>query len=68
MQAAISLPIICRVGAPGGCPTCNLYVVEINSPGSHQLAVGSRVSIKTVAAIANTIHPMRLFSFLYCVM
>jgi hypothetical protein len=30
-------------GAPGGCPTSNLSAVEINSPQSQKLAVGSIV-------------------------
>jgi hypothetical protein len=34
------------------------------SPQSHQLAVGSKVSMYTVVAMANTNHPVRSFSFL----
>ncbi len=38
-----SLIIIMKRGAPGGCPTSNLYEVAVNSMQSHQLAVGSVV-------------------------
>ncbi len=37
-------PTIINSGAPGGCPTSNLYEVVINSPQSQKLAVGSMVS------------------------
>jgi hypothetical protein len=47
-------------GAPGGCPTCNLNALEINSPQSHKLTVGSMVSRYTAADIINTIHPFML--------
>src|SRR5690606_32830417 len=36
-------PIICSKGAPGGCPTCNLAEVEMYSPASQKLPVGSTV-------------------------
>jgi len=32
-----------KKGAPGGWPTSSLYAVEINSPQSQKLAVGSMV-------------------------
>jgi hypothetical protein len=32
-----------KKGAPGGCPTSNLYAEAINSPQSQKLAVGSTV-------------------------
>ena len=35
---------IMKSGAPGGCPTSNLYDVATNSLQSHKLAVGSMVS------------------------
>ena len=40
---AINAPIICSKGAPGGCPTCSLAAVEIYSPASQKLLVGSTV-------------------------
>ena len=36
-------PSIIKVGAPGGCPTSSLNELVMNSPQSHQLAVGSMV-------------------------
>jgi hypothetical protein len=47
-------------GAPGGWPTCNLKALEINSPQSHKLTVGSIVNRYTTAEIINTIHPFML--------
>ena len=44
-------------GAPGGCPTCNLYAVAIYSPQSHQLFVGSTVKAYVVNAIKKTAQP-----------
>src|SRR5690554_7689649 len=44
-------PINMKKGAPGGCPTSNLYDAEINSPQSQKLVVGSRVRVYTTAAI-----------------
>jgi hypothetical protein len=47
-------------GAPGGCPTSNLYDVAINSAQSHRLDEGSIVSRYVAAAIKNTPQPMIL--------
>ena len=38
-------PIIWKKGAPGGCPTCNLEEVNIYSPASQKLTVGSTVRL-----------------------
>ena len=37
------LAVSMKNGAPGGCPTSNLYPVEMNSGQSQKLAVGSTV-------------------------
>src|SRR5690606_32230896 len=37
-------PIICNRGAPGGWPTCSLAEVEMYSPASQKLPVGSTVT------------------------
>ena len=42
---AKTAPSIWNNGAPGGCPTCNLAEVEMYSPASQKLAVGSTVMI-----------------------
>ena len=57
-------PTIKKNGAPGGCPTSNLYAQAIYSPQSQKLAVGSMVEQKVNAAIANTAHPIMLFNLL----
>jgi len=38
-----NLAVSIKNGAPGGCPTSNLYAEEINSPQSQKLADGSIV-------------------------
>ena len=47
-------------GAPGGCPTSNLYADAINSPQSQKLDVGSTVNRYTTVAISHTDHPVRI--------
>jgi hypothetical protein len=54
-------PINMKKGAPGGCPTSNLYDAEINSPQSQKLVVGSRVRVYTTAAIKKASQPSRVF-------
>ena len=48
-------------GAPGGCPTSNLYAAVMYSPQSHKLAVDSIVIKYTVLAIRKTSQPSRVF-------
>ncbi len=48
---------IMNKGAPGGCPTCNLKALAINSPQSQRLVVGSRVRKYMDAAIINKLQP-----------
>ena len=55
-------PVNIKKGAPGGWPTSILKAVEINSPQSQKLAVGSIVSKYVTAATANASHPKTLFS------
>ena len=57
-------PIICNSGAPGGCPTCNLAEVEIYSPASQKLPVGSTVRAYTINAMAKEVHPKMVSHFL----
>jgi hypothetical protein len=57
---------IIKSGAPGGCPTSNLYDVAINSLQSQRLVVGSMVSRYAIAATANTAQPTILFQTLNC--
>ena len=47
-------------GAPGGCPTSNLYADAINSPQSQKLDVGSTVSRYTTVAISHTDQPVQM--------
>ena len=54
-------PIIWNKGAPGGCPICNFAEVEIYSPASQKLAVGSTVKLYVARAIKNTNNPKILF-------
>jgi hypothetical protein len=56
----ITLPIIIKSGAPGGCPTCNLNEEAINSPQSQKLPVGSMVLIYTNEEMAKMIQPHKL--------
>lgn len=39
-----NLPVSMKNGFPGGCPTSSLNAVEMNSPQSQKLAVGSMVN------------------------
>jgi len=55
---------IIKNGAPGGWPTCSLKALEMNSPQSHKLTVGSRVRRYTAAEIRKTIHPRMLLASL----
>ena len=55
-----NLPIKLKSGAPGGWPTSNLYAVEIYSPQSQKLAVGSMVERYVNAATAKTAQPVML--------
>ncbi len=48
-----------KKGAPGGCPTSNLYAEAMNSPQSQKLAVGSTVSRYTIVAMSQTDHPVQ---------
>lgn len=48
-------------GAPGECPTNNLYEHAMNSPQSHQLAVGSRVKTYVIKATRKVAHPNNRF-------
>jgi hypothetical protein len=48
------------VGAPGGCPTNNLYEVAIYSPQSHHDTVGSAVTIYMMEAKIPIIQPREL--------
>ena len=57
-------PIICNSGAPGGCPTCNFAEVEIYSPASQKLPVGSTVRAYTIKAMAKETHPRMVSHFL----
>src|SRR5699024_10818168 len=53
-----------KKGAPGGCGTCNLKALDMNSPQSQRLAVASLVEMKTIQAMMATIHPVMLLVFL----
>ena len=57
-------PRIWNNGAPGGWPTCSLADVEIYSPQSQKLIVGSTVSEKVIRAIVNADHPKIVFHLL----
>src|SRR5580698_9804832 len=59
-----SRPSRIKSGAPGGWDISSRYAQGMNSPQSQKLAVASRVRIKTVQAIAQTIHPDMLLTFL----
>jgi len=60
-----NLPITINKGAPGGCPTSNLYAAVIYSPQSHKLTVSSMVIKYTIVAIAKTPHPNTVFHLEY---
>src|ERR1700726_2411438 len=51
-------------GAPGGWEISSLYAQGMNSPQSQKLTVASRVRINTVLAIAQTIQPEIVLTFL----
>jgi hypothetical protein len=52
-----SLPKSINKGAPGGCPTSNLYAAVMYSPQSHKLTVSSIVNKYTSVAIPKTPQP-----------
>ena len=51
-------PKTIKSGAPGGCPTSNLYAAVMYSPQSHKLTVSSIVKKYTIVAIRKTSQPM----------
>src|SRR5690606_1278917 len=59
-----NLPKRTNKGAPGGWGICSLYAVDINSPQSQRLPVGSIVITYTVVAISPIIHPAILLTLL----
>src|SRR5690606_25391859 len=59
-----NLPNRTNKGAPGGWGICSLYAVDINSPVSQRLPVGSIVITYTVVAISPTIQPAILLTLL----
>ena len=57
-KVAKKAPIIWNKGAPGGCPTCSFAEVEIYSPASQKLPVGSTVRLKQISAIPKENHAL----------
>ena len=56
-------PSIWYNGAPGGWPISNLDEVEMYSPASQKLAVGSTVKLYEMSAMAKAHHPTILVYF-----
>jgi len=57
-------PKIWNNGAPGGWPTSSFAAVEIYSPQSQKLIVGSTVREYVIKAIVNVVHPKMVFHLL----
>jgi hypothetical protein len=57
-KVAKKAPIIWNRGAPGGCPTWSLAEVEMYSPASQKLPVGSTVRLKQISAIPKANHAL----------
>jgi hypothetical protein len=57
-----TLAVSMKNGAPGGCPTSNLFPDRMNSGRSQKLADGSTVRQYVIAAIRNVSHPKMLLT------